>query len=100
MQLFSPALANTPQVVVVSKADLPHVADRMPHVLGELKGVLGHARIIGISAASGLNVGALKRRTYKLLREMGRRAAERGAVVAAGGAVTEPPCAAVSVRLE
>jgi GTP-binding protein len=66
---YSPRLAVTPQVVVLSKVDLPHVAARVPAAMEALRAVVPHGRIMCISAQSGVNIEQLVGRTYKLLQE-------------------------------
>jgi len=55
--------------VVLSKADLPHVAARVPATLEALKAVVPHGRILPISAHSRVNLESLVGRTYKLVQK-------------------------------
>ena len=81
LQLYSPKLARTTQVVVLTKADLPHVAARAEATLAALRQVVAHRRIICISAESGVNLPVLVQRTRALLdaldTKVGAAAAER-----------------------
>eukprot|EP00316_Scyphosphaera_apsteinii_P020673 CAMPEP_0119331364 /NCGR_PEP_ID=MMETSP1333-20130426/80440_1 /TAXON_ID=418940 /ORGANISM="Scyphosphaera apsteinii, Strain RCC1455" /LENGTH=348 /DNA_ID=CAMNT_0007340953 /DNA_START=107 /DNA_END=1153 /DNA_ORIENTATION=+ len=70
LTLFSGDLARKPQVVVLSKADLPHVAARMPMMLDALRKVVPHNRIICISSHSRLNLEMLQIRTSALLAQL------------------------------
>lgn len=70
LELYSPQLAQKPQVVILSKADLPAVAERAPAILEKLRAVSAHKRVICISAESGLNLQALAKRTRKLLDQL------------------------------
>ena len=52
----SKKLAETTQVVVLTKADLPHVAARAEATLAALREAVPHSRILCISAESGANL--------------------------------------------
>ena len=67
---YSPKLAATPQVVLLTKADLPHVADEVEERLAALKGAVGHGRVLSISSHDGQNLAMLLQRTRKLLDQM------------------------------
>lgn len=84
LEQYSPRLAGTPQVVVLSKVDLPHVAARVPAALEALRAVVPHGRILCISAHTGLNVDQLVSRTYKLLRQQAGR--QKGQLQSSGNA--------------
>jgi GTP-binding protein len=89
LEQYSPKLAGTPQVVVLSKVDLPHVAARVPAALAELRSVVPHGRILCISAQAGLNVDQLVNKTFKLLRQQQARSldGQRLPSSSSGGAV-------------
>lgn len=53
LYLWDEALRNTPQVVVINKVDVPHVADRLDSIIAQLKAACGHTRVVGISAERG-----------------------------------------------
>ena len=76
LKRYSPLLANTTQVVVVSKADLPDVAARLPATLEALRKIVPHQRIMCISAHSGLNLKQLIGKTHNLL--LKEKAAAKG----------------------
>jgi len=80
LALYSPQLAATPQAVVLTKADLPHVADGLDLKLGALAAAAGHGRVMAVSAADGSNVRELLVRTRAMLdREQRRQAAQSNA---------------------
>jgi len=74
--LYSQTLAETPQVVVLTKADLPHVAARAEVTLAALREAVPHQRILCISAESGTNLTPLVQRTRSLLDAMDAREVE------------------------
>ena len=55
------------QVVVLTKADLPHVAADLDERIAALHAAVPHARTLCISSRSGLNVRLLLRRVRALL---------------------------------
>lgn len=61
LALFDPHLAKKPQIVAVTKMDLPEVQQRFPKLLAALKkrGLKGENELMPISAVSGLNVRQL-----------------------------------------
>ena len=67
LQLFSSKLAAKPQVVVVNKIDLPHVADRKDEIIRELQNNMSHKRLLCISAAGRIETDNLMDRVYKFL---------------------------------
>jgi len=67
LQLFSPALATKPQVVVLNKIDLPEVETRQNELLAGLQASMPHSRLLAISAAGRIGVPDLVQRTYKFL---------------------------------
>mmetsp|Transcript_24215 Transcript_24215/g.52227 ORF Transcript_24215/g.52227 Transcript_24215/m.52227 type:complete len:397 (-) Transcript_24215:26-1216(-) len=73
LTLFSPELARKPQVVVLTKADLPHVEKRVCSTLEGLRAAVRHQRVLSISSRSGLNLQELQRRTQLLLRQIDER---------------------------
>lgn len=83
LQLYSPRLAATPQVVLVSKAELPHVAERINETVAAIRAVAPHGRILPFSAHSGLNVQQLMQRTHALLRQVQHQQAQEAEAEAA-----------------
>jgi len=67
LRLFSPRLANKPQVIVLNKLDVPAVAEAAPQLLERLAAAAGHKRVLAVSAASRANVPALMGRLRKLV---------------------------------
>jgi GTP-binding protein len=67
LALFDPNLANKPQVVAVTKMDLPEVKNRWEAIQRKLKkkGIVP----IAISAATGINLRKLLFKTLEVLRE-------------------------------
>ena len=76
LSLYSDKLAQTTQVVVLTKADLPHVAARAEETLAALREAVPHQRILCISAESGTNLTPLVQRTRSLLDSMDRKAGQ------------------------
>ena len=70
LERYSPALARTPQVIVLTKADLPNVAARLPEALAALKAAARHERVLAISSHDGSNLDPLLRRTRTLLDQL------------------------------
>ena len=70
LQLFSPALARKPQIVVLNKIDLPHVAARQTELMRALRGEMSHSRLLPISAAARIGVGELVRKTWNFLKKV------------------------------
>eukprot|EP00908_Phaeocystis_cordata_P022128 Transcript_4549.p1 GENE.Transcript_4549~~Transcript_4549.p1 ORF type:complete len:412 (-),score=126.04 Transcript_4549:19-1254(-) len=85
LRLYSPKLGRTPQVVVLTKADLPHVAAKAEETLAALRAVVPHKRILCISAQDGANLKMLVQRTRALLDQMDSKEAAQGAAPAGGG---------------
>ena len=67
---YSQTLSRTPQVVVLTKTDLPHVAARAPESLAALKKAAKHGRVISASSHESKNIKKLLQRTRKLLDQM------------------------------
>lgn len=74
LHLFSEQLGRTPQVVVLTKVDLPHVAKRVPALLAALGEVMPHGRLVGVSSADRTNLRLLLARTRQTLDSMGHAA--------------------------
>ena len=70
LERYSPALARTPQAIVLTKADLPNVAARLPEALAALKAAARHERVLAISSHDGSNLDPLLRRTRTLLDQL------------------------------
>ena len=51
--LFNPKLMQKPQVIVLNKVDVTHVAERKDQIIRELKRSCGHTRVMAISAERG-----------------------------------------------
>lgn len=69
LALFSPLLAEKPQIVVLNKLDLPEVRARWPEIARKLT-KLNVAEPLAISAVTGEEVEALLRRASAQLREL------------------------------
>ena len=69
LALFSPLLAEKPQIVVLNKADVSEVREAWPGLARKLR-ALGVAEPLVISAVSGEGVDALLQRAAALLREL------------------------------
>lgn len=67
LQLFSPGLADKPQVVVLNKIDIPEVARRQGEVIEQLRDNMPHTRLLAISAAGRNGVTDLMTRTASFL---------------------------------
>ena len=67
LQRYSPALAAIPQVVVLTKADLPEAAERAAATLEALKAAAGHGRAMTISSLARKNLAPLLKRTSAIL---------------------------------
>ena len=85
LRLYSPKLGRTPQVVVLTKADLPHVAAKAEETLAALRAVVPHKRILCITAQDGATLKMLVQRTRALLDQMDSKEAAQGAAPAGGG---------------
>ena len=70
LRLFDAELARKPQVVLLTKADLPEVEPEVEARLESLRAVVPHGRLLVISAESGLGLPALVRRTRGLLDQL------------------------------
>jgi len=68
--LFNPALVDKPEVIVVNKIDLPHVASQVVQLETKLKERCGHCRVMSISAVTGENVQQLLHKTALLLNSL------------------------------
>lgn len=86
LRLYSAALGRTTQVVVLTKADLPHVAARADETLAALRAATPHKRLLCISARSGDNLRELVRRTRLLLDKLDDRAVATATTVTVVGA--------------
>lgn len=69
LALFSPLLAEKPQIVVLNKMDVPEVRQQWP-VLARKLAALGADAPLAISAVTGEGVDVLLRRAADLLREL------------------------------
>ena len=76
---YSPQLAKMPQVVVYTKADLPHVAERAADTVAALKVAAGHGRVLTLSSQDGRNVKPLLSRARSILDQMDAKAASKTA---------------------
>jgi len=70
LTLYSEQLGRTPQVVALTKVDLPHVAARTDSTLEALRRVMPNGRLISISSANGTNLLELLSRTRQTLDSM------------------------------
>lgn len=62
LSLFNPKLAEKPQVVVLNKIDLPHVAAQQAELEEKLKAVIPHTRFMAVSAMQKTNTAELMHR--------------------------------------
>ena len=62
LALFNPKLAEKPQVVVLNKIDLPHVAAQQAALEEKLKAVVPHTRFMAVSAMQKTNTAELMHR--------------------------------------
>jgi len=76
LALYSEKLGRTPQVVVLTKIDLPHVANRVNTTLAALRAAMQHQRLICISSKSGERLRELLVRTRQVLNKMDRAVAD------------------------
>lgn len=67
LQLFSPALASKPQVVVLNKIDLTDVEENLEQLRQELMNEMAHTRLLVMSAAGKIGVDEIVERTHKFL---------------------------------
>ncbi|CAM9811671.1 unnamed protein product [Chrysoparadoxa australica] len=67
LELFNPQLLKKPQVVVLNKVDLPHVAESAAELEAALAKELDHKRLMTISAATRIKTEELLRRVQKLV---------------------------------
>lgn len=72
LALFSPGLASKPQVVVLNKIDLPHVAERQEEIMAAIRAKMSHSRLLAISAAGRVGTDDLVDRAYKFLQKVRR----------------------------
>lgn len=70
LQLYSPVLARKPQIVVLNKVDLPSVAEKLPELIGKLREVMPHTRLLTISAAGRLGVADLVAKGWQFLQKL------------------------------
>ena len=70
---YSPRLAKTPQVVVFTKTDQPHVAEKAEEAVEALKAAAGHGRVLALSSHDMSNVPVLLKRARSLLDQMETR---------------------------
>ncbi len=72
LALFDPNLAKKPQIVAVTKMDLPEVEERWPKILASLKkrGLKGEKEPMPISSVTGLNIRQLLYRASQRLGEL------------------------------
>lgn len=70
LQLFSPTLAAKPQVVVLNKIDIPHVAEKQTELMAAIRERMAHARLLAISAAGRIGTDDLVERTFKFLQKV------------------------------
>eukprot|EP00966_Prymnesium_polylepis_P039081 906955-Prymnesium_polylepis.1 len=74
LALYSEKLGRTPQVVVLTKTDLPHVASRTAETMAGLRAAMRHGRLICVSSQSGERLRELLVRTRQTLDKMDRAA--------------------------
>lgn len=67
---YSSALGAAPQVILLTKTDLPHVAETVDEKLAALKAAVKHGRVLSLSSHGGSNVRKLLKRTRSLLDQL------------------------------
>lgn len=70
LQLFSPILAQKPQIVVLNKMDVPEVKEKSGLILEEISRNMPHKRLLSISAAGRIGTEELIQRTYNFLEKI------------------------------
>lgn len=70
LQLFSSLLASKPQVVVLNKIDLPHVAEKQQVLTQQLLQAMTHTRLLTISAAGRLGLSELTEKVWLFLQKL------------------------------
>mmetsp|Transcript_18562 Transcript_18562/g.18641 ORF Transcript_18562/g.18641 Transcript_18562/m.18641 type:complete len:418 (-) Transcript_18562:92-1345(-) len=70
LQLFSPVLAQKPQIVVLNKIDLPHVESRKEQIITDLRQVMTHTRLLTISGMATTGLPELVERTNTFLKKL------------------------------
>ncbi|KAG5180000.1 GTP1/OBG-domain-containing protein [Tribonema minus] len=70
LELFNIKLAGKPQVVVLNKVDLPHVAEKQAEIEAGLLAMMPHKRLMTISAAKRLHTSELMYRVLKLVQSL------------------------------
>ena len=70
LQLFSPILARKPQVVVINKVDLPHVAANLTMITNSIKNSMTHSRLLTTSGMTRVGVYELIEKSYKFLQKL------------------------------
>ena len=78
LNLYSPQLGAVPQVVILTKVDLPNVAESADDKLQKLKDAVGHGRVLTLSSHEGHNLKNLLKRTRRLLDDMDERTPRSG----------------------
>jgi GTP-binding protein len=71
LAIYSQTLRDIPQVVVLTKTDLPHVAEHAEQTVRLLKEASGHGRVIAISSVAQRNLKTLLSRTSSILEQLG-----------------------------
>ena len=71
LEMFSPDLAQKPQVVCVNKMDLPEARARWPQLKEDLKALAKHGRIDRISAATNTNLIPILVKVRTMIDKMG-----------------------------
>jgi GTP-binding protein len=67
---YSNILAQKPQIVVLNKIDLPHVAEKQAALLTALRAVIPHQRILAISAQDAVGLEGLKWKTWRFVQKI------------------------------
>lgn len=70
LTLFSPILANKPQIVVLNKIDLPHVAEKQNEIVSQLLSKMTHSRILCISGAGRIGMEEFVLKTNQFLKKL------------------------------
>lgn len=73
LERYSPTLGRMPQVVLLTKVDLPEVKETAQDKVAALKEAVGHGRVLAISSHSQQNVGQLLRRMRSLVDQVDKK---------------------------
>jgi len=75
LKSFSPKLGKMPQVVLLTKIDLPEVKETAQDKVAALKKAAGHGRVLAVSSHAQQNVGHLLKRMRSLVDQVDEKEA-------------------------